>query len=331
MFVSVTINCCSQKIEDGDMRIGLFLDPPYGLLAYAAVIEVLYQVKNRSADLQLSWETIGLTDEPIVSSSGHKTIPDCSIDSDQTYDLIMIFGVSSGKPEKALINWLKAQARKGTTLGGIISGTWVLAWAGLLTDYRCTVHWQDLEAFRETFPKINVCTNLYVIDNKRISCSGGHAAADMMLYYLSDSVSSKSLMEVAEALIHEHIRSPDNQQRISLRARLGTSNARVIALAQYLETSDYTDASIKGFCDAHGVSVRWMEKLFKKHIGKGPKAYQMEHRQFRARELLNNTDLAIGEIAAILEYASSAYFSTDFKKHNECTPSVFRNRGVNRA
>jgi transcriptional regulator GlxA family with amidase domain len=44
--------------------------------------------------------------------------------------------------------------------------------AGLLDGRRCALHWENLAAFSEQFPRIRTTTDIFVIDGNRYTCSG---------------------------------------------------------------------------------------------------------------------------------------------------------------
>ena len=81
-----------------------------------------------------------------------------------------------------LAQWLRDLARRGIAVGGISLGAYALAHAGLLDGRRCALHWENLAAFGEQFPRIRTTTDLFVVDGDRYTCSGGTAALDMMLH-----------------------------------------------------------------------------------------------------------------------------------------------------
>jgi len=83
-------------------------------------------------------------------------------------------------------------------VGGISSGAFVLADAGLLADRRCTVHWEYTELFRSRYPGIALTQELYVVDRDVFTCSGGTAALDLMLHFVSEASSAQLAVDVAE-------------------------------------------------------------------------------------------------------------------------------------
>ena len=71
--------------------------------------------------------------------------------------------------------------RQGADIGAVCTASHILARAGLLDGYRCTIHWENLAGFSESFPEIEVTSELFEIDRNRFTCSGGTASLDLML------------------------------------------------------------------------------------------------------------------------------------------------------
>ena len=67
------------------------------------------------------------------------------------------------------------------------------------------MHWENLAAFREEFPDLEVTNELFEIDRNRFTCSGGIAALDLMLDLITASMAASS-PAVSDQFIHERIR-----------------------------------------------------------------------------------------------------------------------------
>jgi transcriptional regulator GlxA family with amidase domain len=115
--------------------------------------------------------------------------------------------------------WLRRQDRKGTEIGALCTGSHVLARAGLLDGYICTIHWENLPGFREAFPDIEVADDLFAIDRNRFTCPGGMAALDMMLHLVARQHGSDLATQVSEQCIVDRIRGGEDHQRMPVGVR----------------------------------------------------------------------------------------------------------------
>lgn len=72
------------------------------------------------------------------------------------------------------------------------------------------------------------------------------------------------------------------------------------------------------------LSPAHFSRLFKKHTGQSPLDFLVETRLARARHLLRETHLSIGEIAERLDYADVYFFSRQFKQKTGLPPLAYR-------
>lgn len=80
-----------------------------------------------------------------------------------------------------------------------------------------------------------------------------------------------------------------------------------------------------------GVSRRTLERAFKRELGRGLNEEFQRRRLEKARELLEQTDLSIGEIAQALGFSSQNYLYRTFRTTFGVTPSEHRNRRTRRS
>ncbi|WP_176025918.1 AraC family transcriptional regulator, partial [Burkholderia vietnamiensis] len=130
-------------------------------------------VGRRVYDYQL----IAAHGDVVQSSDGIRVVPDVALTDNATFDAVFVVGPNPipCKGIGAVIDWLRRQAGNGAALGGLDTGSYFLARAGLLNGYRCTIHWEDQDVLIEQFPKLTVSNRLYEVDRDRFTCSGGVA------------------------------------------------------------------------------------------------------------------------------------------------------------
>ena len=99
-------------------------------------------------------------------------------------------------------------------------------------------------------------------------------------------------------------------------------------LALEIERRYATKIDLPAFCDELGYSFRYVNKLFKEKYGVTPTQYLVNLRILKSMELLAETKLKIGEIAAQTGFSDEYYFSKFFKKQTGTSPSAFRKQSV---
>ncbi|WP_159887309.1 helix-turn-helix domain-containing protein [Paenibacillus puerhi] len=87
-----------------------------------------------------------------------------------------------------------------------------------------------------------------------------------------------------------------------------------------------TDLSLTLFADMVSMPVSQFSYMFKEEMGINFSEYLISHRMEKARELLEQTDTRISDIAEKLRYNNSQNFIRIFKKMNGMTPGEYRSR-----
>ena len=83
--------------------------------------------------------------------------------------------------------------------------------------------------------------------------------------------------------------------------------------------------SVRQIADHVFVSATYLCFLYKKQTGKTLKQFILDIRMQKAKAMLLDTNMKIGDIAASLGYMNQNYFTRIFTSYYGCTPSVFRN------
>jgi transcriptional regulator GlxA family with amidase domain len=215
--------------------------------------------------------------------------------------------------------------RQGKDIGALCTGSHILARAGLLDGYRCTIHWENLAGFAEDFPQIEATPELFEIDRNRFTCSGGTAALDMMLNLISSQHGHDLAASVSDQFIHERIRDQHDQQRMALPARLGVRHPKLMAVIKLMEANLEEPLDRGELASAAGLSSRQLERLFRKYLNRSPARYYVELRLNRARLLLLQTNMPVIDVALACGFVSASHFSKCYRDFFGKTPRKERN------
>ena len=277
------------------------------MLAFASAIEPLRAANRMSGDTLFSW-IVASPDGMQSRASNHvKT----EVDGDSTIlaDCHIVF-VCAGldvkaQSDKSILNMLRRLDRQGAVIGAICTGTYLMAAAGLLDDRRCTIHWENIDGLAEEFPLLEITNELFEIDDTRITCSGGTASLDMILYMIGQIHGQTLAAQVSDQFIHDRIRDPSDRQRMELRSRLGVSHPKLLAVVDYMEQGLEEPLSQTELAQKANLSTRQLERLFRKYLSTTPTRYYLNLRLARARHLLRQTSMSILSIALACGFVSA--------------------------
>ncbi len=303
-------------------RYGFVLVPEFSLTAFSCAVEALRTANSLTDEALYEVVLIGADSELVRSSCGVKVKVDVQPDQAQRLDALFVCGptpvLHSG--HDTLIAWLRRQSRAIPSLGGIGTGAYLLARAGLLDGYRATIHWLDIATLREAFPRVEATGNLFETDRDRYTCSGGTASMDMLLFLIGREHGMALASLISEQFVCERIRLSDEVQRVPLKIRLGILQPRLIEAVTLMEANIEEPLSTDDLAHHVGVSRRHLERLFRQHLQTVPSQYYLELRLDRARMLLRTDDKPILQIGLMCGFSSASYFSTAFRNHFGVTP-----------
>ena len=300
--------------------------PQYSQIALANAVEPLRMANNISGQAAYEWLVTSLDGQPVSASNGLSVSPTLSLDQIGRPDIVFVCGGRNVRDAvtPTLLATLRRFSEQGTALGALCTGGYALARAGLLDRCRATIHWENVSALREEFPRIIISDQVFTIDRNRYTASGGVAPLDLMLNLIETKLGSKVAQLVSEQFIVDRIRSDKDRQYVPLRAQVGVSHQSLLKVAELMEENVERPMSLERIAQETGLSRRQIERLFKRHLNCVPKRYYLELRLKRARELLLQTAMPIMDITTACGFQSPPHFSKCYRKQFGYPPSVER-------
>jgi transcriptional regulator GlxA family with amidase domain len=296
------------------------------MMSLASAIEPL-RAFNRLSDRQFyNWRVVSLDGGPMELSNrivvGTEPIEHALADAAVVYVCGGLHLLPAG--ELRYVSLLRRLAQRGQRLGALSNGAYLLARAGLLNGYRCTLHWEHQPAFEKAFPDVQCTGKLFEIDRDRLTCCGATAAMDMMLDLIGREHGEAWAEAVANQFHHERIRPHDDDQRGGARAALLNAPREVRDAVATMRKHMEDCVSVAQIASATGTSTRRLERMFLRHLGTTPGRYYLGLRLERARHLLLYSEMPTVNVASASGFASTSHFAGQFRRVFGQRPSELR-------
>ena len=304
--------------------------PGLTLLAFTAALEPLRIANQVSGKTLYRWFLMTADGGPVTCSCGVQVTPDGGLqDLSRGATGFVCSGVdprSTSLPR--VVTWVARQQAHGCSIGGICTGAFALARAGVIRGRRFTLHWENQPGFVELFQGLEPTGNLYENDRGLITCGGGHAATDMVLELIERDHGKDLAMIVADMCLHSRTGAQGSPQKSAYSAALGSRNPHLIAAIRLMQENIETPVDVLSLADEVGISRRQLERLFRQHTGMSPVEYYIDLRVGRAHALLNETNLSIAEIAAATGFSGTSQLAARFRKRYGKAPGAHRRSWV---
>ncbi|WP_088734316.1 GlxA family transcriptional regulator [Thioclava sp. F34-6] len=300
----------------------------FTMMAFASAIEPLRLANQVSGRTLYTWKLASESGADVTCSNGTTFRTDIGLEELGRDTMVLVCGGIdvAEAVSKPLLNWLRREARRGAVMGGLCTGSYALARAGLLDGKRATIHWENIDAFAEDFPDIELTKGVFVIDGNRVTTAGGTASIDLMLRLIARDHGEELANTVADQLIHSSIRSDRDTQRLSIPTRIGVRHPKLAQVIGRMERNIEDPISPATLATEVGMSARQLERLFRRYLNRSPKRYYMELRLQKARNLLMQTEMSVINVAMACGFASPSHFSKCYRAHYQTTP--YRERGA---
>lgn len=242
-------------------------------------------------------------------------------------DTVLVPGIEDPMadiPEPVLAALREAWAR-GARVASICSGAFVLAASGLLDGRRATTHWLATDKLAQMYPRITVEPDVLFVDEGRIVTSAGASAGlDMCLHLVcrdhGQAVAAQSARLAVAPL------SRDGGQAQFIQHEQPMSRSSLAGLIEWMTYHSHEPLNVEVLARQAGMSPRTFARRFREQTGTTPLQYLLRMRVQRAQELLEESPMAVDQIAMQVGFDSPVTFRARFRGVVGLTPTEYRRR-----
>jgi len=236
--------------------------------------------------------------------------------------------------DEETLAFIRRAACDGATIVGICTGVFTLMRAGVLDGHRVCVSWFHYWDFIERFPAADaqrlVADRLFVIDRRRITCSGGRASIDVAAAILLRHFDHATVQKALRILLVAEMQNGNAPQPHppGLEPATHPKIKRAILLMEQHLGRALTLEELAGKLD---LSPRQLERLFKAQTGKTPQTFAKHVRLRTAAWLLTSSDRTVADIASSCGFSDASHLGREFRKQYGMPPVAFRDQRTGNA
>jgi AraC family transcriptional activator FtrA len=263
--------------------------------------------------------------EPIRTSVGAMLVPDLGLDAVAGADLVAV-PASNIRDEypAAVLEVLRKAHDQGSTLLSVCSGAFILGAAGLLDGRHCTTHWRHSEELQERFPTALLDPDVLFVDDGSIITSAGTAAGiDACLHLVRRELGSHAANAIARRMVVPPQRDGGQRQYVELPIPECTADSLAPLLAWLLGHLK-TEHTVADLAQRANMSERTFARRFVAETGTTPNKWLTMQRVLHARQLLEDTQLSVDEVADESGFGSAALLRHHFNKIVGVAPKDYR-------
>lgn len=301
------------------------LIPGFSTLGFSCALDALSLANHHPSGRQFyRWRLLSETGAPVEAYNGVKIAVDSALSPlERGETLIVCAGENAGKSSsKALLSWLRREARRGGDLGALSSGTYIIGLAGLIAGRRVTTHWEYKTALAEMLPDVIMEDTIFSVDGRFFTSAGGASSMDMMLHRLADDYGADLATWVADQMVYTVPRLHSDAQRASLQSRPEVRNPKFLMAMRVMENNIEDPLTPDEIAGLVGLSTRQLERLFAKYLSISPKRHYLRIRLEKGRNLLRQTDLSVTDVCVACGFKSLSHFSKSYRANYGIPPGL---------
>lgn len=273
--------------------------------------------------------TAAVNDEAIVSQGPFPVHPNHTLDDITEADLIYLPALWRNpqlilKNSQALSPWLQYHYENGAIISGVGTGCCFMAEAGLLDHKPATTHWYYFDVFQRRYPLVQLKRQHFITQAGNIYCAASiNSLADLTIHFIQQFFNKSVAQHVERHFSHEIRRSYESVSYFE-DGNINHSDEEILQIQLWMKNNLNKPILMQDLAQQFGMSTRNFTRRFKEATGKTPLHYIQDMRISTASDLLQSSNLSIGDIADKVGYNDASHFTQLFRKKLQLSPREYR-------
>ena len=271
---------------------------------------------------------VGAADHSELYGGRFSIRPDALLADDIKTDLIIIPSIQPPSIEKnfCFMPWIAGSYKQGGEVASLCVGAFLLAATGLLDGKSCSTHWIAADAFRKTFPQVNLVAEKVITDEQGLYTSGGAYSFLNLILYLIEKYAGRDTAVYLAKLMEIEIERESQSPFSIFRGQKEHEDEPIKQAQTYMESNVGQKISVDQLAVRFAISRRNFERRFKKATSNTPVEYLQRVKIEAAKKSLESGRENINEVMYAVGYSDSKAFRNLFKKITGLSPLEYRKK-----
>lgn len=305
--------------------VAVLLQDPVQLFEYGVLAEVFGIDRTDDGVPAFDYRVCAETPGPLDAGNGTTVTAAFGLDAAGDADLVAVpASPSASDPSPAVVAVLRDAVERGAWVLSVCSGAFSLGAAGLLDGRRCATHWRYAAELAHRHPLAAVDSDvLYVQDGTVITSAGTAAGIDACLHLVRTELGAAVATRIARRMVVPPHRDGGQRQFIDRPVPVTTA-ASLGGVLEFMTANLDASHAVADLARRAAMSPRTFARRFVAETGTTPHQWLTDQRVLRARELLEESDLSVEDIARTAGFGTSALLRHHFSRCTGVSPTTFR-------
>lgn len=330
--------------RDGDMTevddksqvplvsVGFILIPEFTLSALAGFADTMRLSADDSFKSQqkyCAWTIMGVDGKSVKSSCGAEVAPWEPLRYPIDLDCVVVIGgLVEGHSgiDPRILEYLRQAHNQGCVIAGLCTGSFALAYAGLMEHRTTCVHWFHKPDFERAFPNLRCVTDtVFYKDGNCWTCAGGGVAHDVAAHVIEQYCGRARAQIGASGMLMtstQGYRSPQPHLEADWFQDIADAHLRRAILV--MDQNIRHPLTIAELAAKAQMSKYRLQRLFQKHLTVSAARFFRALRLAHANKEVLYTRRQFTNIAAEFGFSDASHFSKCFAETFQLTPSDAR-------
>ncbi len=279
------------------------------------------QGKNDAFNVQIVGES-----REVITEEGLVTINvDICSNEVVTTDLIIIPALrgdmlSASYQNRFIVDFIVKQYKANAEVASLCTGAFMLAFTGLLSNKKCTTHWQYAQEFRFFYPDVNLVDSKIIVEHNGIYSSGGSNAYWNLLLFLAEKYVNREMAILIAKYFVVNLDKITQTPFIVFNGLKEHDDKEILQAQEYIEQYYFEKITVDTLAEKLFLTRRTFERRFKKCTHCTPLEYLQKVRIEACKKKLEFGRKSIDEVMVEVGYSDSQTFRNLFKKITGLTP-----------